>query len=78
MHVPVQRNRLSLEDQGVILCLVYTLRPVRRGWPYQEYPVRRTRRPGGYSPIKMTEVLVVPFRGQKFVNWYRLVYLNLK
>jgi len=26
-----------LEDQGVTLCLVSTLRPVRHGWPYQEY-----------------------------------------
>ncbi|KAL9951241.1 hypothetical protein ACROYT_G043867 [Oculina patagonica] len=27
----------NLEDQGVTLCLVSTLRPVRHGWPYQEY-----------------------------------------
>ena len=25
-----------LEDQGVALCLVSTLRPFRHGWPYQE------------------------------------------
>ena len=27
----------NLEDQGVILCLVSTLRPFRHGWPYLEY-----------------------------------------
>ena len=27
----------NLEDQGVTLCLVSTLRPSRHRWPYQEY-----------------------------------------
>ena len=27
----------NLEGQGITLCLVSTLRPVRHGWPYQEF-----------------------------------------
>ena len=32
-----QRPTPNLEDQGVNLCLVSTLRPFRHGWPKQDY-----------------------------------------
>ena len=39
----------------------------------------REAEPGGESPIKLTGMLVVPFRpGLKFVDWYRLRCYNIE
>ena len=52
------------EDEGVILCLVSTLRPFWHGWPFQEYKTHANIALGVIETRKLPhqDKVVTPFR----------------
>ena len=63
-RVATLRPTPNLEDQGITLCLVSTLRPFRHGWPYQEYKTPADVAVGVIETRKLPhhDKVVTPFR----------------